>query len=341
MERTELLFQLGSQVGVSGLETSAIQFAKELIKPYAKKVVVDRGGSLLATIVEPKEGKPHILLDAHIDEIGLIVTGVTSGGFLRVAACGGVDRKLLLAQEVLVHGNRDVYAVVASKPPHLETAEDQKKSPEIDQILLDTGLTEQQAKEWIPLGSRVSFCARPQQLLNGRVSCKSMDDRSGVASIFMALEQLKEKELSCGLSVLFSSQEETGERGAKTGAFGLGVTHCIAVDVSFAYTSDAPEHKCGKLSQGVMIGISPTLDVGISQELEELAKQYQIPYQLEVMGGATSTNADSLALTGAGIRCGLCSIPLRYMHTPIEVIDPQDVQSVADLLAAYVLKMGG
>ena len=90
-----------------------------------------------------------------------------------------------------------------------------------------------------------------------------------------------------------------------------------------------------------MIGISPTLDVGISQELEELAKQYQIPYQLEVMGGATSTNADSLALTGAGIRCGLCSIPLRYMHTPIEVIDPQDVQSVADLLAAYVLKMGG
>ena len=155
-----------------------------------------------------------------------------------------------------------------------------------------------------------------------------------------ALELLKNKKLDCGLSVLFSSQEELGLRGATIGSYLLKPDIAVSVDVSFGYTSDAPEHKCGKMGEGPMIGIAPTLDREIGNELMITATENSIAYQLEVMGEETSTNADAIGMMRGGIKTGLVSIPIRYMHTPIETVVLSDIENVGCLLAKYVERKG-
>jgi endoglucanase len=138
------------------------------------------------------------------------------------------------------------------------------------------------------------------------------------------------------VTVLFSSQEELGERGARIAAFEINPDIAIAVDVSFGYADGETEYECGKLGKGAMIGISPSLSREISDELVETSKACNIPYQLEIMNGLTSTNADRFAVNRCGSKACTVSIPLRYMHTPVEVIDVEDVRMTAELLAAYI-----
>jgi endoglucanase len=334
------LFRLSKCIGVAGDESSASEAAKEMLSKYTSNIKTDNMGNIIAEIFPRREGKPYVLLDAHIDEIGMIVTFIDAKGFLHVSNCGGVDRRLLLAQRVIVHSKEKLFGVIASKPPHLESAEDAKKVPEVVDVLIDIGLSQDEAKQKVSLGDRVTIQSESHELLNNRVATKAIDDKAGIVSILKALEILSEKKPDCGLGVLFSVQEETGERGARVGGFTVDPDIAIAVDVSFAYTSDAVEHKCGKMGEGVMVGIAPTLTRQISKDFEQLAKQAGIKYQLEVMGGETSTNADALGVTKKGVKTGLLSIPLRYMHTPIEVVQMEDIENTAKLLAEFVLKAG-
>ena len=337
MELTELLKQLSQSRGVSGQENSAAETASAWLKKYADNVSVDAMGSVSAVI---RQGSPMILLDAHLDEIGLIVTYLGKGGFLKAGAVGGVDRRLLIAQEVLILSEEPVEGVIASKPPHLLSAEEEKKVPKLDDLWIDTGLSEEELKKRVKPGDRIILKAGFHQLLNGRICSKALDDRAGVAAVLYALELLKNTPLSCGLTVSFTCQEELGCLGAKTASYSIKPDLAVTVDVSFAHTPDAPEYKCGKLGEGTMIGISPTLDKGVSDALSALAQEKEIPYQLEVMGGLTSTNADSITVSRGGVKCGLLSIPLRYMHTPIETIDPMDVEATARLMAEFIKKAG-
>ena len=327
METKELLRTLSEAVGVAGLEGGAVECAKRLAEPYVRKLTTDPSGNLIAEVWPAQQGQPHILLDAHIDEIGMIVTSVEENGFLHVSNCGGVDRKVLLAQEVVIHGKEELVGVIASKP-------------EMDEILIDTGLSTERVKQLISPGDRVTVQGCFRELLGDRVSGKALDDRAGVAALIKAAELLQGEPCSCGLTLLLSTQEETGTRGATTGGFAVQPDIALSVDVSFALTSDAPEHKCGKMGEGAMIGVSPTLDAGITNQLIEIAERCGIPHQLEVMGGETSTNADVISLAGSGVKTGLCSIPLRYMHTPIETIAVADVDAVARLLAEFVREAG-
>ncbi len=336
----EILQRLSLASGVSGMEGNACQVATQLLGKYSKNVVCDSFGNVYANIVEPKDGAPVILLDAHIDEVGLIVTDIDDDGFLKVAKCGGVDRRLLLAQQVTVHGKESLTGMITSKPPHLESDEERKKVPDFDDISIDIGMDKASAKQFVSLGDRVTFYSEYRPLLNGRVSVKAVDDRGGVTAILYALELLKNKKLDCGLSVLFSSQEELGLRGATIGSYLLKPDIAVSVDVSFGYTSDAPEHKCGKMGEGPMIGIAPTLDREIGNELMITATENSIAYQLEVMGEETSTNADAIGMMRGGIKTGLVSIPIRYMHTSIETVVLSDIENVGCLLAKYVERKG-
>ena len=333
----ELLERLAQSRGISGEEVPAAEAACAELKRYTDKIAVDNMGSVTATI---REGSPLVLLDAHLDEIGLVVTSLGENGFLKVGSVGGVDRRLLIAQEVVILSDEPVEGVIASKPPHLLSAEDEKKVPKVDDLWIDTGFTTEELKKRVLPGDKVAFKAGFYRLLSGRVCSKSLDDRAGMAAVLRALELLKNEELSCGLAVSFTCQEELGCLGAKTASYSLQPDLALTVDVSFAHTPDAPAEKCGKFGEGTMIGISPTLDKKISDRLVSLAKENEIPCQLEVMGGLTSTNADSITVSRGGVRCGLLSIPLRYMHTPIEVIDPADVESTARLMAEFVKKAG-
>ncbi len=321
--------------GVSGAEHPVSEKAAALLAPYAQTVSIDPFGNVIAVIRSAEAGAPTVLWEAHLDEIGLTVTHIDENGFLKVAACGGVDRRLLLAQSVTVWGTEPIKGVICSTPPHLETEEERKKTPEIEKIAIDIGMNEKAARAVVRPGDKITFDSEWNELLDGRISVKALDDRAGVAAILSALDRLGDASLSCGLTVLLSAQEELGERGAAIGGFRIAPDLCLCVDVSFAHTPDVPRHKCGIIGQGVMIGVAPTLHKTVSDRLIALAQEEKIPYQLEIMGGETSTDADAIGVLGGGVKTGLLSIPLRYMHTPIETASFSDITAVGDLLAAF------
>lgn len=335
-EVSALLERLCSASGVSGAENSAASVAAEILKKYAD-VSVDPLGSVIGV----KQGSGiHIMLDAHLDQIGLIVTAIDEDGFVKVSGVGGVDERVLSGAEVTIHGKEDVYGVIMSTPPHLLSSEESSKFRKIDEIAVDIGMTSEKAKELISLGDRITFNGKYRRLLGNRVSSPSLDDRAGVASILRCLQLLEDKGCSCKLTVSFSVQEETGGSGAQTAAFTAQADEAIAVDVSFASAPGVSGEKYGSLGKGPMIGYAPLLDYEISNALKAIAEKNGIPYQLEVMGRRTGTNCDNIQTAGKGIKTALLSVPQRNMHTAVEVCDPEDIENTAKLMAEYILERG-
>ncbi|MEG1083558.1 MAG: M20/M25/M40 family metallo-hydrolase [Hydrogenoanaerobacterium sp.] len=337
METKELVKQLSQAVGVSGAENNAAQLAVNTLAPLGA-AYIDTLGSVICNIQPQNGSKRHYMLDAHIDEIGMIVTGITEDGFLRLGSVGGLDRRLLLASELTVHGKKPLLGIVCSTPPHLQ-GEGEKKNPKLDEIFIDIGMGHDAAVEAVSLGDRITFKSCFCEMPDGCVTGKALDDRAGCAAVIKAAEMLKKKGLSCGLTVTLTVQEETGAAGAKVAAFAVSPTHCFTVDVSFAHTPDAKPEKCGELGKGPMIGIAPILSQALSQRLIETAKTKKIPFQLEVMGGSTGTNADAIAASGAGVITALVSVPQRYMHTPTEKVCIKDIDDTARLIAETIIEL--
>lgn len=335
-ELKNMIITLSQANGTPGLEEDITEKIIDFL-PDGMTAQKDKNNNLIAEF--NGKGKTY-LLDAHADRIGLIVTAITDGGFLRVARCGGTDARVLAAQDVKVWGKAPVYGVIISTPPHLQTPDDENKAKDIDDILVDTGLSKEQAEKLISAGDRITVKSPVCELLNGRISCPALDDRAGCAVIIRAAEIIMQAENAPNLKLLFSAQEETGGTGAVTGSFGIDADECISVDVSFADAPDMPSKKCGKLDKGPMIGFSPVLSYEISRRLEAVAKEKEIPYQLELMSDSTGTNADHIALSRGGIKTGLVSIPLRNMHTAVEVVSVNDVENCAQLIAQYILGGG-
>lgn len=332
----DLLFRLCCAVGVAGISEASEVAAAELSK-YAEVHMDDMGG-VIAVI--KGESDYNILLDAHIDEIGMMVTAIDDSGFLKVAPAGGIDLRVLPNSLVTVHGKRNIKAIFCSTPPHLKKDDDDKFS-DFDSLYLDTGLSGKNAKELISIGDRVSFCTEPVELLNGKIAAKSLDDRAGCAALIFVAKQISERGVPpITVTIALSAQEELGCRGAKISAFGSGADEAIAVDVSFGFSSDLPAEKCGKLGEGPMLGVSPVLSKEITNKLLAVSKNKGIPIQFEGMGGTTSTNADVIGVTKSGIKCGLLSIPLKNMHTPVETLVVADVASTANLITEYIFEGG-
>lgn len=332
MNITEITMKLADCGGVSGREDEISQYAAELLKKYTDDITINNG-SVIAVLGD-KNAKPHIVIDAHTDRIGFVVTSVTEGGFLKVSNAGGIDMRILAAQQVIINGKKAVRGVICSVPPHLNHGE--KKVPDISDIYIDTGLTKKEAEELISPGDTVRFACTAKKLLGNRITGGALDDRSGIAAVIYALENTDISALKCRVTVVFSAQEEIGERGAAVCAYRTAADIALAVDVSFAYSEGEKKDKCGQLGKGCMIGYAPTLDRELSRRFTELAKSENIPYQTEVMSGTTGTNADRYSVTRDGMKAVTLSIPLRYMHTPSEVIDMNDVINTGRLIAAYL-----
>lgn len=329
MDIIEILEKLCKSGGVSGDENEASEIALSYLKKYDENAFI-KNGSVFGKI---GKGGKKVLLDAHIDRIGFIVTSLTDDGFIKVANCGGIDKRLLPALPVKIYGKKTINGTFVSVPPHLSSEE---KPLAVDEMYIDTGYEKEELEKIVSKGDTVSFDTSFKKLMGDRVSGSALDDRSGVAAILYALELLKEEEINCELQILFSTEEEVGERGAATGAYYLNPDIAIAVDVSFAYASGEKEDKCGKMSGGAMIGISPSLDRELSHTLIGIAKEKNIPYQTEVMNGRTGTNADRFSVNREGAKSSTISIPLKYMHTPTEIVDIKDIISVSELIAEYV-----
>ncbi|MCL2088182.1 MAG: M42 family peptidase [Oscillospiraceae bacterium] len=337
MKTAEMLRSLCTIPGVCGQEGMVNKHIVELIQDYAESITTDPLGNLIVSIIPPVKDKPHIMIEAHVDEIGLIVTGIDDKGFIRVSNCGGIDRRALLGKELVIHGDRDICGVVVTIPPHLQESGAKKKNPAIDDILIDTGMSKERLSKIVREGSLVSFALNDCTLQGGLICTKAADNRAGVCAVIKAIELLGRDSLqsvNCGLTLAFTTQEELGRRGAATAAYSISPDVAVVVDTSFAHTPDAPEHKCGKQGNGPMIGISPVLDRGLSEFLTKLSADS--PHQFEVMGGETGTNADAVGISGRGVKTALLSVPIKYMHTPAEVVDTADIDATAGLLAKFI-----
>jgi endoglucanase len=281
----------------------------------------------------------HILLEAHLDQIGLVVTGVEDGGFLRAEPCGGADRRVLCGQEVTVHGVEPLYGVIPASAPHLAEKDSDKALP-ASALLIDTGLPREDALRKVPLGSRVTFRTPPAALGEHRITAPALDNRAGVCALLRCMELLQGQR-HAPVTVLFAVQEETGGAGAAAAAFGVQPAQALVVDVSFAKAPGIPAAQAqGTLGGGTMVGFSPALDHGMSEQLCALAEENSIAFTREIMGGRSGTDADRIQTVGSGIPCALLSIPMRNMHTAAELLDLRDVEATAQLLAAYVMAKG-
>lgn len=333
MNIKETLFALSSADGVGNIR-EASDLAYDLLKEYCK---TEKSDTLTVIGYLKGESDYTLMLDAHIDQIAMIVTDIDDNGFLTVAKSGGIDIRALPSRRVTVHGKEKVAAVFCATPPHLSSGE--KEYTDIADIKLDTALGAK-AKEIISIGNYVTFSADPCELLGTRVSGRSFDDRAAVACLIEVAKRLKDKKLPLNVAFVLSDGEELGMRGIRPAAFKVDPNEAIAIDVSFGDGIGISEDECGKLGEGSMIGISPALDRKISQKLIKTAKDNNIPYQTEVMGERTGTNADMIAVSRQGVRTCTLSIPLRNMHTEVETLDIKDLDSVCELLCAYILSGG-
>ena len=324
------LMTLCNAEGVGG-QNAIVEAAVQLLRPYMDEVEVDTMGNVIGIRRAERDDAPTLMLEAHLDEIGFLVTHIDDNGFVYTAAAGGIDKRVITAQPVLVFGDKPYYGVFCSTPPHLSK---DGELPDIGQCGIDVGLSGEEAKQHIPVGSRVSYAPHFTELNNNVVSSKALDDRAGMAAILHCLRQIGDDKHDVNIAVAFCVQEELGCRGVTPAVRRLQPTSAIVTDVSFALTPDADPRKCGKLGKGVMIGISPILSD--SETLVALAKENDIPFQYEVMGGATGTDADRVTVSLMGVPTMLLSIPQRYMHTPVETVDVRDVAATGDLMAAYI-----
>lgn len=333
----QLVFDLCQSPGTPGDETQAAQTAAQALARYAT-VRLDGNGNVLGEM-GPQEGKP-LLLDAHMDQIGLIVTQIDPKGFLHVAPCGGMDRRVLPGCPVRVLGRRVTPGIVCCLPPHLTNGEDKNAAPPVADMAVDVGLPAETARQWIAPGDRIVVSSSPKALLGNRISAPALDDRAGVAALIRCAQLLQGKALPRRVVFLFSAQEETGSAGASTAAYRVDPAEAVAVDVDFAQQPGVKPENAGRLGGGPMIAVAPALSHRVYTGLRSLAQQQGIPVQSAVMGGGSGTNADHIAVTRRGVPCGVLSIPQRSMHTAAEICDLQDIEHTAQLLAAYAQQGG-
>lgn len=342
MDVREALSRLAGEKGPSGYERPVVEAARELMAPLMDETWIDRFGNLMGLRRCGKENAPRLLLDAHLDEIGLMVTGIEDG-FLRFRAIGGVDPRMLPDREVTILAkDGPLFGVVACLPPHVQTAKDHDRSLPIEELFIDTGLSQEEAVKRIPIGTPITYRCGCFPLGENRMCGKSMDDRSCFVALLRAAELLKDKELDVDLYIMGSSREEVGGQGAMVGTFAVAPDYCVAVDVTHGITPDMRNGKerAFELGQGAAIGVGPNMTPWLTRRMKAKAKEFDIPYQLEVMTGNTGTNGWGMQVCREGIATSVVSLPLKYMHTPVEVLDLRDLESVARLVAAFTEDLG-
>jgi putative aminopeptidase FrvX len=331
--------------GPSGYEAPAAAVWRQRAETFAE-VTIDSLGSTVA-LVRGEAGAPTLAVVGHIDEIGLVVTHVDDDGFLWFATIGGWDPQILVGQRAVVAGRAgDVPGVLGKKPIHLLKEEQRKQVAKVSDMHIDIGAADRdEALELVRVGDPAVLDAEPLALPNGRLVSRSLDNRLGS---YVALEVARrvaaaDEPVAATVAGVAAVQEEITMAGSRTTAFAVDPDVAIAVDVTHA--TDAPgidkkENGDHALGSGPVIGRGSTLNPKVTAMLIEAAEAEGIDHTLEASGRRTGTDADAIQIARAGIATGLVSIPLRYMHSSVEMVQLSDVEAVVDLLVAFARRLG-
>ncbi len=337
---TEKQLRLLSGIGApSGFEHPAVSAAMELLMPLMDEVWTDRMGSLVGVRRCGKPGAKRLLLDAHLDEIGLIVTG-WKDGFLQFSSIGGVDPRMLPNRELTILTDPPRFGLVACLPPHVVSVDDREKAADMSEMFVDAGLIQEEAERLIPIGTPMVFRDSFLRLGQRQASGKAMDDRSCFTALLQTAELLRGQELDVDLYILGSTREEVSGAGAKVLVQALCPDFCVAVDVTHGRTPDSPKDQALVLGGGPVVGIGPNTTKWMGKRFLEKAGAEGIQVQQEVMEGNSGTNGWGMQVGNEGVATAILSLPLKYMHTPVETLELSDVEALSKLLAAFVVDIG-
>jgi len=341
MDIKEILTELCELPGPAGFEEPVTARVKELLGPYMDDVWLDTLGNVIGVRKSGKENATKLLFDAHIDEIGLIVTGVEEG-FLRFDRLGGLDARVIPASSVMILTDPPLYGVISVLPPHILKAEETEKVIKIEDMLIDIGLSHEEAVKRVTPGTPGVLDYGIRSVRDSLICGKALDDRVGLAAILYALELLKEYELEIDLYVMASVQEEVGLRGASAGAYAIAPDYCVIIDVDHAKTPDAKSFEANeKLGDGVIITRGPNMNPAFTKTAHTLAKENEIKHQIGVTPGNSGTNARVVQISREGVATALLGIPMKYMHSANEVAALDDVESTGKLLCEIAKAISG
>lgn len=341
---TELLAflkELISAPGLSGYETPVRALIEQAWGPLTDELHVSRLGSLhgLRRARSSEEAKtPSILYTAHMDAIGLMVTRIREE-FLRITEIGGVDARVLPGQLVTVHGREDLPGVVVQPPAHLLPNEFRERPAPLEALWVDIGYSAEEVERLVRIGDLVSFAQPPIDIGSDNLAGHSLDNRASVAAITACLQELKGRALLWNVWVAATAQEEETLGGALTSAYALRPDLAVAIDVTFAASPGSPGHRTFPMGKGITLGWGPNIHPGLFTAFKDLAERLEIPYKIDVMPRMSGTDAAAMQVAAEGIPTMVLSIPLRYMHTPVEMISMKDVQRAGRLLAEFAVQL--
>lgn len=347
----ELLVELAEASGVSGHEEPVRRIVLRESKKYADEVTVTRLGSVIAVRRALSQGpngrdrrgahvRPKLLLEAHMDEIGLVVTAIDRS-FVRFAEIGGYDVRVLPAQNVVVHGRQDLRGVIGSRPPHVLGGAERAYSTPLSDLFIDLGMSEVRLRELVTVGDVITLDRKVTDLRNNCLAGKAFDDRSGVAVVIEALRQLRGLNLHWDVYAVANVQEEAGAWyvGAYTSAFQIRPDVAVAVDVMHADQPGVGEVNVLPLDKGPGIALGPSIHPRVHAKLVEAARGQEIPHRITAYSASTDTDAWAIQVVAEGIPTGLVELPLRYMHTSVEIVALNDLERAARLLSSFAASL--
>lgn len=326
---------LSASSGISGFEHSVSNYIKNELASCFDDVYIDSLGSVIA-LKKSKLKRGSVMLEAHMDEIGLVVKKITEEGFLEVVPVGGIDPRILLGSTVTVHSDgRKFKGVIGAKPPHMMSADEYSEVVGFDKVFIDAGFDYESACNNITVGATVTFDDEFSTLLNGMLSSKCMDDRASVAVLLDVAKKISRFDFDYDIYFCICVQEEVGLRGSTVAAYKVNPDFAIAIDVTHAKTPDESkvDISCGG---GFAICKGPNIHPGLISTFEEFLKKENILYETEIEGGNTGTDAWAIQTAREGIPVILLSLPLKYMHTSVETICIDDCQVLSDTLCKFL-----
>lgn len=334
----ELLKKISETAGAPGFEKRIRNLVSDEIRPYVDSLEVDNMGNLIA--FRKGSSKKRIMLAAHMDEIGFIVSHIDEDGFVRFLPLGGFDPKTLSSQRVIIHGKRDVVGVMGTKPVHLMSPEERNKAVQIKDFFIDMGMTKEEVEEVVSVGDSIT---RERELIE-MGSCfngKSLDNRVSVFVLVEALKKIQGRELPCDTYAVFSVQEEVGLRGAQVAALNIQPEFGVAIDTTIAFDVPGaqPHETVSQLGKGAAIKImdsSVICDTRMRSYMEMVAKKEELVYQFEMLpAGGTDSGMIQRMVKGGAIT-GAVSIPTRHIHQVIETVHQTDVENAIGLVVGVI-----
>mgnify|MGYP000265220730 CR=1 FL=1 len=331
----ELLKQMCESHAPPGYEDEMIKLMKKEFERVGASVELDKLGNVIA---KKGEGKPIVMITAHMDEVGFVVKHIDKEGFIWFIPIGGLYDPTIYNERVVLHGKEKVYGVIGSKPPHIMEEEELKKLPKWKSMFIDVGASNKKEVEklGIRVGTPITFDREFKQLNENVVTGKAMDDRVGCRVLVDVMERIKD--FKGTLYAVATVQEEVGLKGARVSAYRIKPDVAFVIDVGFAKSPGSEEKEIDtELGKGPIItyveakGAGLISDPYLTKWLIEVAKKEKVPYQVDVTAGGMTDGA-VIAITGEGVPCVSIGVPCRYIHSPVEVVDMRDVRNTSKLL---------